>query len=175
MSDKSLAKRTVGGGKSGKKKYRHVRCELTSDQMDELRQAFDMFDEVGEGSIPNSQIKIMLRALGYEPKRDEIKKILLEVDPEKEGSISFDEFVHIMSFKLKEKDSTEEMMRAFKLFDEENSGKITISNLKRVAKELGQSLTDEELQEMMDEADVDGDGQISPAEFMAVMKKAHLL
>lgn len=64
------------------------------------------------------------------------------------------------------------MCKAFKLFDNDNTGKISFKNLKRVALELGESLTNEELQEMVDEADRDGDGEIDEEEFLRVMKKA---
>ena len=64
------------------------------------------------------------------------------------------------------------MCKAFKLFDNDNTGKISFKNLKRVALELGESLTNEELQEMVDEADRDGDGEIDEEEFLRVMRKA---
>ena len=54
------------------------------------------------------------------------------------------------------------------------AGKISFRNLKRVAKELGENMTDEELQEMIDEADRDGDGEISEDEFLRIMKKTSL-
>jgi hypothetical protein len=54
------------------------------------------------------------------------------------------------------------------------SGKISFKNLKRVAKELGENMTDEELQEMIDEADRDGDGEVSEEEFIRIMKKTSL-
>lgn len=62
-------------------------------------------------------------------------------------------------------------MKIFKLFDEDNTGKISFRNLKRVCMELGETLTDEEMQEMIDEADRDGDGFINEDEFFRVMKK----
>lgn len=79
----------------------------------------------------------------------------------------------VVSFQS-EKDSKEEILKAFKLFDDDNTGKISFKNLKRVAKELGENLTDEELQEMIDEADRDGDGEINEAEFLRIMKKTSL-
>ena len=54
------------------------------------------------------------------------------------------------------------------------AGKISFKNLKRVAKELGENMTDEELQEMIDEADRDGDGEVSEEEFIRIMKKTSL-
>jgi len=52
----------------------------------------------------------------------------------------------MMTSKMGERDSREEIIKAFKLFDDDNTGFITLKNLKRVAKELGENLTDEELQ-----------------------------
>ena len=71
-------------------------------------------------------------------------------------------------------DSREEILKAFRLFDDDETGKISFRNLKRVAKELGENMTDEELQEMIDEADRDGDGEINEDEFLRIMKKTSL-
>merc|ERR1719334_2107354 len=93
-----------------------------------------------------------MRALGFEPKKEEIKKMIAD----------------------NEKDSREEIRKAFRLFDDDETGFITLKNLRRVAKEIGENMTDEELQEMIEEADRDGDGQVSEEEFLRMMKKTSL-
>mmetsp|Transcript_60194 Transcript_60194/g.130730 ORF Transcript_60194/g.130730 Transcript_60194/m.130730 type:complete len:82 (+) Transcript_60194:322-567(+) len=80
----------------------------------------------------------------------------------------------MMTSKMSERDPMEEIIKAFRLFDDDETGKISFRNLKRVAKELGENMTDEELQEMIDEADRDGDGEVSEEEFIRIMKKTSL-
>ena len=75
-----------------------------------------------------------------------------------------------MTTKISERDPIEEISKAFKLFDEDNTGKISLRNLRRVAREMQENLNDDELQAMIDEFDKDGDGEISEAEFLAIMK-----
>jgi centrin-1 len=115
-----------------------------------------------------------MRALGFEPKREEIKKMIADVDKDNSGVIDFPEFLDMMTQKMAERDPREEMLKAFRLFDDEGDGKITFKNLKRVAKELGENMTDEEIQEMIDEADRDGDNAINEEEFMRIMRKTNL-
>lgn len=94
-----------------------------------------------------------MRALGFEPKKEEIKKMISDIDKDGSGTIDFSEFLEMMTAKMSERDSREEILKAFRLFDDDETGKISFRNLKRVAKELGENMTDEELQEMIDEAD----------------------
>merc|ERR1740139_977030 len=102
-----------------------------------------------------------MRALGFEPKREEIKKMIADVDKDGSGVIEFPEFMEMMTQKMAERDPREEMMKAFRLFDDDETSKISFHNLRRVTKELGENMTDEEIQEMIDEADRDGDGEIN--------------
>ena len=59
------------------------------------------------------------------------------------------------------RDSKEEIIKIFKLFDEDNLNKITFKNLKRIAAEVGEKIPDDELKEMLEEADRDGDGMLN--------------
>ncbi|CAJ0968800.1 unnamed protein product [Ranitomeya imitator] len=171
---------------------------------------------------------VAMRALGFEPKKEEMKKMIADIDKDGSGTIDFEDFLSLMTHKMRyvgfaslrenhavrmpyglhtedaiakktlthpayggatdhyfrdisayygrnsEKDSKEEIMKAFRLFDDDGTGKISFKNLKRVAKELGENLTDEELQEMIDEADRDGDGEINEQEFLRIMRKTSL-
>ena len=79
-----------------------------------------------------------------------------------------------MAEKVANRDPESELQEAFKLFDEEGTGKISFRNMRHIAKELGENLTDDELQAMLDEFDTDGDGEISLEEFRAIMKAQDL-
>ncbi|XP_071452572.1 uncharacterized protein [Hetaerina americana] len=155
--------------KSGTSKF-----ELTEEQKSDIKAAFDLFDTDGSGKLEVKLLKVAMRALGFEPKKEEIKKMISEVDKEGAGELTYDQFLQLMSKKMAEKDTKEEIMKAFRLFDDDETGKISLKNLKRVAKELGENINDEELQEMIDEADKDGDGEVSQEEFIRIMQKTHL-
>jgi len=87
---------------------------------------------------------------------------------------NYEEFLKMMTHKILNRDPKDEILKAFRLFDDDETGKISFKNLKRVAKELGERMTDEELQEMIDEADRDGDGEVNEEEFLRIMKKTNL-
>ena len=101
-------------------------------------------------------------------------RVRTQVDTDASGKIEFEEFLKMMTQKILNRDPKDEILKAFRLFDDDETGKITFRNLKRVAKELGENMTDEELQEMIDEADRDGDGEINEDEFLRIMKKTSL-
>uniref|UniRef100_A0A286X9I3 EF-hand domain-containing protein n=1 Tax=Cavia porcellus TaxID=10141 RepID=A0A286X9I3_CAVPO len=125
--------------------------ELTEEQKQEIREAFDLFDADGTGTIDVKELKVATRVVGLEPKKEEIKKMISEIDKEGTGKMNFSDFLTVMTQKMSEKDTKEEIRKAFKLFDDDETGKVSFKNLKCVAKELDENLTDGELQEMTDE------------------------
>ncbi len=151
-----------------------TRTELTPEQVQEIKEAFDLFDTEGRNEIDAKELKVAMRALGFEPKKEEVRKILSDIDKNGEGVIKFEDFAEIMTSKMLERDPVEEMKKAFMLICEEGHDKITLKSLKKTAEELGENMTKEELQEMLEEADRDGDGEIGEEDFIKIMKKTNL-
>ncbi|WFD30331.1 Calcium-binding component of the spindle pole body (SPB) half-bridge [Malassezia sp. CBS 17886] len=143
--------------------------ELTDDQREEIREAFDLFDTDKDGAIDYHELKVAMRALGFDLKKPEVLKLLRENDASGSGLMEWEDFQRIMVERIGARDPLEEIQRAFSLFDDDGTGKISLRNLKRVAKELGENLDDEELQAMIDEFDLDQDGEIDEREFVQIM------
>ncbi|XP_037764712.1 centrin-2 isoform X2 [Chelonia mydas] len=140
----SFKKSTLGA--VAQKKKTGPKLELTEDQKQEIREAFDLFDTDGTGNIDVKELKVAMRALGFEPKKEEIKKMISDIDKEGIGKISFHDFLVVMTQKMAEKDSKEEILKAFKLFDDDETGKSLSKTLNVWPRNLGENLTDEELQ-----------------------------
>merc|ERR1712232_1414175 len=123
---------------------------------------------MGTGTIEAKELKVALRALGFEPKKEELKKLVSDLDKSSgsagQGHLDFNEFLEIMTAKMSEKDSKEQIQKAFQLFKGQ-SGKISFEDLKGVAKEL---------KEMIREADKDEDNEVSEEEFMRIIRKSTL-
>lgn len=77
-----------------------LRNELSEEQKQEIKEAFDLFDSEGVGAIDAKELKVAMRALGFEPKKEEIRKILQDLDKAGEGMIRFEEFFDIMTVKM---------------------------------------------------------------------------
>ncbi|KAB5594503.1 Cell division control protein 31 [Ceratobasidium theobromae] len=151
------------------KRRPHTRPELSDEQKQEIKEAFELFDTDKDGAIDYHELKVAMRALGFELKKAEVLKILRDHDKTGHNLMEFDDFAKIMSERILARDPMDEIRRAFQLFDDDGTHKISIRNLRRVAKELGEQLDDDELQAMIDEFDLDQDGEINEQEFFAIM------
>lgn len=147
------------------------RQALDEELLAEVKEAFNVFDTEHSGSIDARELKAAMRALGFEVKKPEIRKIMQDLDKTVSEKLNYNEFLSIMTPRMGEKDTRDEILKIFRLFDEDQTGKISFRNLKKVALELGEGLSDDELHEMVEEADRDGDGLINFDEFYRVMKK----
>ena len=74
-------------------------------QMQELREAFDLFDTDGSGTIDTKELQVALRALGFDSKKEKVRKMIADIDLDGSGTIDFEEFVEMMTGKMGDRDS----------------------------------------------------------------------
>ncbi|CAL5324660.1 unnamed protein product [Camellia sinensis] len=141
---------------SRKEKPRGRHHGLTQQKRQEIKEAFELFDTDGSGTIDAKELNVAMRALGFEMTGEQIDQMIADVDKDGSGAIDFDEFVHMMTAKIGERDR-----------------KISASDIQQIAKELGENFSDKEIQEMIEEADRDqvGDGEVTVDDFMRMMRR----
>jgi len=153
---------------------KYERPGLKQDEIEEIKEAFDLFDTDQSGEIDLKELKAAMSSLGYESKNETIFTMLAELDKDGNASLDFDEFLELMSGKegKDEKDTREEIDKVFRLFDMENKSVVTVKDVHRVAKELGERLTMEEISEIVRRACQDETTmEISPEDFYIIMTK----
>lgn len=133
-------------------------------EQEEIRYAFSLFDPDDQGRIRVQDVRASLQPLvNSKPTK---AQDLLERLP-RDGSLTLADFQTIIS----QKEEMDDMKRVFSLFDVQQKGYIVLEDLKRIAQDLGEAMSDEELQDMMDRADPDHDGQVTEDDFSKIMTK----
>merc|ERR1711910_321690 len=135
----------------------------------EFKEAFDEFDTDKSGTISPEELLGVLRAMGQNPTEDELLNLVLEVDIDGNGTIEFEEFISMMKKKASEVDEEADLREAFKIFDRDKDGFISMKELKKVCSMMGTMLTKEELDQFMAEADKDGNGKLDYDEFVKML------
>lgn len=143
--------------------------QLTDDQIAEFKEAFALFDKDGAGIITIKDMATVMRSLGCNPTEAELQDINNEVDPDGTGTVEFPVFLNLMSRKIKDTDTEEEIREAFRVFDRDGRGFIAAAELRHIMTNLGEKLTEEEADEMIREADFNNDGNINYEQFITVM------
>lgn len=123
------------------------------------------------GTIESHELSHVMGELGEKPTADELADMITAVDQNGDGDIDFEEFLGLMALRRMElKVDPEEALRsAFDIFDADGSGYIDRDEVRLLMKKFAQTLTDEEITQIMQEGDADGDGEISFEEFKELM------
>nr|UKO95430.1 troponin c [Demodex canis] len=146
--------------------------DLTKEQVQMLRKAFDMFDREKKGYIACNMVSTILRTLGQTFEESDLQQLIIEIDADGSGQLEFDEFLTLTARFLVEEDAEamqEELREAFRLYDKEGNGYIKTSDLREISRALDDKLTADELDEMIAEIDTDGSGTVDFDEFMEMM------
>jgi Ca2+-binding EF-hand superfamily protein len=121
------------------------------------------------GSISNDELKKVFKKLGSNPTDDQIQAMIKRVDVNGDGEIDFEEFLVMMKMNQQFNDPDKDFRDAFKTMDTDGDGTISKKELSDLFIKLGQKLSDEEIQSMMDVVDTDKSGAIDFEEFKAMM------
>merc|ERR1712025_1403791 len=144
---------------------------LSADEVQEVKDAFDLFDTDSSGAVSVQELVEAMQSLGLEQKNEAVFNMIKEIDTDGSGELEFAEFLEMMTARLTSKTPKSEIEKLFKLFDNDRTGEISLDNLKRVASELGEDVSNDELLEMVQRNDVDKDGAWTMDDFYAVMTK----
>uniref|UniRef100_A0A0N5C862 EF-hand domain-containing protein n=1 Tax=Strongyloides papillosus TaxID=174720 RepID=A0A0N5C862_STREA len=156
---------------------------LNEVSLKQINEAFEMCDENGKGLIPIKKLKVVMRALGFEPRQAEVDQLadgLKEISGRKienKEEFTVGELSELLTEKFVKCDVdevTSELKSAFKMFDKDQKGYINFEDLKRVVAELGENINDDELWDMIKEADGTKEGHVSENNFVAMMKRTSL-
>lgn len=141
-----------------------------------FEEAFNLFDKDGDGSITPSDLGLVMGSLGHKVTEDELHDMITEEDADGSGTIEFLDFLRLVAVhkKVERKQFEKEHREAFRVFDKDDSGLIDATKLRNVMNGLGQKVTDEEVDDMIREADFDGDGHINYEEFLMMMMTTNL-
>ena len=142
---------------------------ITEEQRKDFQDIFDQFDKDKDGKISGKELKNAMVSMGQSPTDDEINEMMREVDLNQDGKIDFDEFMILMTKSSPDTQNEEEVINAFRVFDKEGNGLIASSELKHIMMTIGDKMTEEEADEMVNEADIDEDGMINYEEFVRMM------
>merc|ERR1712119_278055 len=136
--------------------HKYERPGLGEDEIEEIKEAFDLFDNDGSGAISVNELTSAMQSLGFDVKHAVVYNMVSDLDADGSGEIEFGEFLDVMTAKLSDKN---------------RNGTLEADDLSRVCKELGEDMTEEDIREVITRMDVDGDGAVGLDDFYAVITK----
>merc|ERR1711937_37592 len=151
--------------------HKFARPGLSEDEVEEIKEAFDLFDNDGSGAISVNELTSAMQSLGFDVKHAVVYNMVADLDADGSGEIEFGEFLDVMTAKLSDKNTKEEIDRVFKLFDKDRNGTLEADDLSRVCKELGEEMSEEDVRECIQRCDLDGDGVVNLDDFYNVLTK----
>lgn len=150
--------------------------ELSPEMVQNIKDCFDLFDQDGSGSISFEELTTALETLGLDTSEKDVNAFIKMGDDDEDAmgddshyQVEYDEFLGMMKKMMQDKSPEDDMKTAFKLFDADGTGKISMANLKQLCEDSGQEIEYEELKDVIDVCS-DGKEEILLADFIRVMK-----
>ena len=124
--------------------------KLNEAQLAEFKTAFQTFDKDKDGKINLRELGVAMRAMGHNPTDIELREMISELDSDNDNAISFEEFVSLLCNTIHDSETEDKTLEAFRVFDKDGQGVIKVSELKRIMLTLGEPITDEECEALIE-------------------------
>merc|ERR1712018_1015015 len=144
---------------------------LDEEQMRNLKRTFDQFDSDKSGALSVDTVHMILKMMGIHVSTMAVQEIVDEIDEDESGLLEFPEFVQLAAKFLIEEDEEQmkwELKEAFRIYKHGN-GYITTDVLKEILREIDGTLSEHNLDQIIDEVDEDESGTVDFDEFMQMM------
>lgn len=141
-------------------------------KLKELQDTFALFDKDHDGVVTAQELGNMVRSLGKVVTEAEIKQLIQQAGGGDVG-LKFDQFSKLMASKESQSvgEMEQELLDAFKAFDTDKDGFITVLELKNMLCNMGEKMSDAEVNVMISEVDKKNEGKIDYSAFLKVMMK----
>ncbi|XP_076463633.1 neo-calmodulin-like [Babylonia areolata] len=136
---------------------------------EELQEAFIM-NCSPDNTIGVNKLGVVVRSVGRAPTESQLKTLITEFENRGKRTLTLQEVEAILNKYVFAPETSDNLREAFRIFDKDGNGMINAAELRHVLTNLGEKLTDEEVDEMIREADITGDGQVNYNEFVKVME-----
>jgi Ca2+-binding EF-hand superfamily protein len=139
------------------------------DKLKECKIVFDMFDKDKDGLISINKLGDIMRILGAAPSKIELDNLIYNLESNNNNLISFDNFLILLKNKLENQYSEEDIINEFRKLDKNGNGKISESDLRNLMSKYENPLSNEEIEEIIQEANVDSNGEIDYINFTKIL------
>jgi calmodulin len=151
--------------------------QFDQEQLSDLKEAFTTADSNNDGFLTVDELGQALRIMGQNPNAQDLSAmtgIPVSTNPNDppQGAIPFDRFLQFAAMNSKPAESEEDVIRAFRVFDKDGSGYIMNSDFRRAMTAYGEKMDDDEIDELLREADNEGNGYIQYVPFVKSVFKS---
>ena len=136
---------------------------MNQKAVEDFKAAFELFDRDHDGKITANEIGSLFNLLGKNVSQTEAQDLINEAVAK--NSLDFSSFMTLMTNKVSMSDSEQELKEAFKIFDSDANGFLTLNELENAMKALDENISEHQLKEILKSFDLNGDGKISFEEF----------
>jgi len=143
--------------------------KISEKQFNDANQIFNLFDKKGDGTVSTKDLGQVFKSLGLQVDAQKLKEWADEADEDASGFLKWEQFKPIFETKLREDEDERELKEAFRVLDKGNKGVIAVEDLRWILRSLGDDLTDDEIEDMINETDTDGSGTVDYEEFRTLM------